>query len=626
MALHIEPSAVSMEMVIPRKELRPFAPIARPDDSLASDLYSIQTTKAQFHTKQALWRLLSQYVATFPAGKVSLFDKLGNLCALLGAICIALVFFLGRGLILLDTFGSVSVSKQVRLRAANFAGLAGAVAFATSIPFWLASTRCTPYPFEVLLLLLANVVLLRVVVKRSAFPLFIFGILLSLNIFEWQVGLFMAPLFLLLAIHSKRIGHINNAFGTALMLIGILIGMLLYFIACRFAFGGQDVTTSLVLRELHDSIKYGGTLLFGGIFESPTLLSSFCLALLPYLALIAMLIWHGNGTLVCYFALTGIFAACSLNASFSPWGASRIENSRTLPVFSYLLNSALGVYLVGKSALLAHDRFLVSPAAPLKPGEKTNSSSCRLLLWTLIAFIVWNAFGNFNEMPHKSDCFLDGIATEVACDLKDQTLVLMRENELDSLLRIHAYLNGKRIVVCDPFGDRMQPLFRAAINKESHFFRNLPKDRINAIDDTLSTTNISIFIQEWIAIDPKISSKLLVMHPDTITQTGKEAIPLLIGYYACDGKSQPDWLSVADRHLHFWEKLLESDIIYPDAPRWLRDCHLDARRQIVAEGKYLVEKLSEKGHHEKAAEALTIIQSFEKDTAPLSTPSARLFF
>lgn len=628
-AMQLEPGLVSLETTqIAKRTISPIGSGSR----ASVGTKSVTTDIIRFHTKQIFWRLASSLVAALPIGQIPVSERLNGFCALLGALCAALAFALGRGLTLFLSFHSTTLSAKNRKRAATCAGLAGAILLSTAMPFWIASTRCSPYPFEILLLLGMGYALFRASVGHRTFPLLVFGVLFGISIFEWQVGLFLAPIFLFFAFRAMLVGEVNDAYGVTNVLVGIAIGLLAYLLACHFFLAREGVPFLLAFREILFSLKYGAGLLFrGGTFESNPLLVSFCFAVLPFLAMTAMAIWRGvdsatssSGLLL--FALSCTFTVCALDLPITPWGATRTLAAHPLPVTSYLLNAAIGAYLAGQAALMAGGHFLARPKTRQHddfldddaPGDEHRDSPVgRILLWYVMVFTLCIAGWNAMKMRDWNDSFLDRVAIGAASDLGERAWILTGNDSLDSLLRIHARLQGKRIAVVNPASERALPLFRNAIDRKAETFRHLPPDDLAKLRDALATTNATAFITKWIFLDEEIGSKLIVMEADEIIHAGKIAVPAFIGFHAAPKDSETDWDELADRHLAFWATLSALPPLGADAPLWLRTDRAAARHQLAVVGRYLADKLAKDSHLDKAQKLLSAIDVLSEE--PIAT-------
>lgn len=631
MALQLEPRVVSMEMVLPRADMRPFSPIVQKGDTTISRTLP-RTKNIYFHTKQALWLLFSSFIATLPAGPIAASTGLSLFCAFLGAACVAFAFALGRGLTLLNTRGSKHFSRKNRRKASFYTGLAGAILLSTSAPFWLASTRCSPYPLETLLLLGMSYALFQAIISRNARFLFLFGILFGMNIFEWQVGLFLSPIFLFFAARAMIVGKIDGVDGTFFLLFGAAIGAMFYLFACSLVLDKEVFSTALAFQELSASLSYGMNLLGGGLFENNLLLTSSCLAVLPFLAMTAMAIWQGDGAIMGSFALAAIFSICVLDIPISPWGIANARGSDTLPIASCLFNVAIGAYLIGQSALLTRNRLRKPLYMKVREEEdfdealfikRREFSMGRFLLLYLILFGIGSVIWNIPRSNYRNNVFLDRLAADIVEGLDNNTWVLMGNCDLASLLRIHSRLLGKEVTVLDPLEEGSWATFKDAVDAPAKGFQDLPGKDLKFLSGILSPTNITGFVQEWIKRDPGISSKLLVMHPDVITLGGKTAIPSLLGFRAYD-KDAPinrDFLTV--RHFDFWHDLASLPRFGRHAPDWLKEEHDTIRGQLSSIGKYLAKSLQENGQVEEARAILGKIAPFAEDRSSRNTTQTK---
>lgn len=464
-------------------------------------------------------------------------------------------------------------------------------------------------------------VLFRVAIMRNAIFLFPFGLLLGANLFEWQIGLYLSPVILFSSFRAIRVARLNSAYCIAIELAGLAIGVAGYLFATQLLLADQGVSPFLPIHELITSLKYGISLLLGGVFESNPLLSSFCFAVLPFLATIAISLWQGDGALLFSFALAGLPTLCCSDLSISPWGAARAVNSDTLPVASYVFNAAIASYLVGYCALLSGGHFFPTQRAMKKrdreeeiSDELRDSPAARLLLWYLSLLILCTASLNYLKSTAWHDSLLNRIAQRSVEEIPDRSMVLMEVNDLDSLVRIHAYLQDKRIIVLDPFSARALPLFQKALDLETGPFADLSEDDKETLRGNLSEKNPLSFIAQWIKLDPMAGDKLEIMQPDTITHVGKDALPSLFGYRATQNADETDWASLAEHHLAFWRELETLPGISPMAPFWLRDSHLAAQRQILAVGAYLASELEKRKQPDQAKETRLVLDRLERHT------------
>ena len=559
-----------------------------------------RVVSGQFRTRHLVWRSLVAVLARrVPAGGLAF--RLNAFSALLGALTVALAFALCRGAILFINFHDSPVTSGGRKNAAFGSALVAAVALGLSAPFWLASTRATPFIFDAFLMVAMGWLLFSTLITQRPRDLFVFGLLWGVSVFETDTGIFTATMLILLAIRTMMVGAVMNVRSWCNLLVGIIAGVVAYLVAATILLGNGAQTTLLPVRELFSSVGVGFSLARGGVFGNPAMLVSIFFVVLPFGAACALAMWRdaernaaASGFLVFMLACTTAIALAK--TPISPWGIYSLDPGAFLPVAVAVIAAATAGYLASFGAILAKGRLLPPPRPPRavrrtqKPDEFSEDSVGRVIFWFTFALAVGCGLYNWREIRDDRDRIIETTAREFVSRLGARTWVASTTPALDTMLRICAWENGRPVhVIAHSVSDAETRRLEYAISRDEAF-KNLDR---KALKNALVSTNMDSFVTTWISLDPAgATSRLILDEPRLWVESGRTPVPAAIGYRALDKDEKPDWNAIAEDHVALWRAISEADtILGPAAPQRLRSARGEVRAYLCSIGESLAGQL-----------------------------------
>lgn len=560
---------------------------------------AFKVVSGEFRTRHLFWRSAVALLARkLPYGTLAY--RLNIFSAILGALTVALAFALCRGLILFINFHDSPVSSGGRKNAAFAAAIVAATALGFSAPFWLAATRATPAIFDAFLLVAMSWLLFSALISQNPRDLFFFGMLWGISLFETDTGVFTGILLLLLAIRTILVGAMMTVRIWCNMLVGMLVGMVLYIAAAVFLIGTGGAAILMPLMDLFRSVGLGFTLARGGIFGNQALLVSMFFVVLPFGATCALAMWRdaernaaAAGFLVFVLACTTAIALS--RTPLSPWGIYGHAPNVFLPVTVAVLAAATAGYLASFGAILAKGTLLPPPrprraARSAAPAEEFNETSVgRIIFWFTLVLAVVCGFLNWREIRDGRDKFIETAAREFVARMGDRTWIASTTPTLDTMLRIRSWEEHRPLhVIAHGKNDAEVRRLTAAIARDEAF-RHLNRQ---VLRDSLASTNLDSFVSAWVSLDPAASKHLILDDPNLWSSAGRIPIPDAIGYRALEEGETPDWNAIADNHVALWRALTAADaVLGPIAPERFRSMRSEVRAYICAIGETLASKL-----------------------------------
>ena len=631
-ALKMEPGRSSTQV----RQVEERASRALSDNAAAVSL-GIKENVISFRTKYLLWRLAGSCVAELPFG--SLPFRMNLFPAICGGLAALFAFAICRVLLLLLTFHVCPLSARLRKKAAMASAIAGTVTLCASAPFWIASTRFLPQAFETLLMLVAAWSLLCAAVSHREWPLVIFGGLLGLLVFETETNVFLLPLWIFFTVRAMIVGDLADERGWACLLVGLVMGVICYMGLAQFMLAREGISIFVPIKELITSTKVFRSLLLGGsLFEDQPRIVCLCFAIIPFLAAAAMAIWRSNeeagsaGGFLLFVLACMVAVGCS-SLQISPWGAYSNTDGALLPTTIYLMIAYVAAHLAGNGLLMAGGRFFSQSRGRrfgkkqrqyideedddgnVRADEHRDYPIGRVLAAFVLALSFAMAAWNYRIVRDWRDPMADKISAAIVSRLPPCTWFSSASKLLNSHIRIHARMAGQRVsVICTSDTENTLPRLAAAITRDDAFRGLATADLRGA----LVSTNTTLFISTWIALDPDIGKKLMTADARDWEAASKPVVPAIAGYKTTDDESKIDWKAIAADHIAFCNELKALGPLGPHAPLWLRQDRAEIRQQTYGVGQKLVERLSAASQKELAREVLNAVESIrEEPVAPV---------
>ncbi len=573
-----------------------------------------------YRTKYLIWRLAGETVASLPFG--SLPFRMNVFSAICGGMAAVFAFATCRVLLLLLTFHVCPLSARLRKKSAVASAFAGTVALCTSAPFWISATRFLPQAFETMMMLAAAWALVCAAVRHREWPLAIFGAIVGMLVFETETNVYLMPLWIFFAVRAMLVGDLADARGWSCLLIGIVAGVIGYMGLAQFMLAREGVGLFLPVKEFIATTKVFGNLLIGGsLFEDQPRIVCLCFAVIPFLAAAAMSIWRSNeeagssGGFLLFVLACMVAVGCS-GLQISPWGAYANTDGTTLPTTIYLMAAYVAAYLAGHGLLMAGGRFL-SPSFggrrkrrrqyaeddedDVRAEEHKDYPVGRLLSAFILVFVIGMAGWNYRVVADWREPMADKVAAALVSRIAPCTWFASSDGFLDSQIRVHARMAGKRVsVICTSDAENTLPRLASAITRDEAF-RGLATANLR---NALVSTNTTLFLSTWIGSDPAIGDKLMTADARDWESASKQVVPAVAGYKTTVGEKQPDWKAVAADHIAFWRELQDLGPLGPRAPFWLRQDRAAMRQYAYGIGQTLAARLSAASETELAREVL----------------------
>lgn len=574
----------------------------------------LRTITAEFETKHLIWNSTAKFITGLPFGNLDL--RLNGFSALLGAIAITLAFALCRGLILFLYFHDSMVSAENRKAVAMATGLITAVTLGLSTPFWLSATRFLPNTFDVLLIMAMGWFLFSSSVTQKTGLFLIFGFLWSISLFELELGPYIAIMMLFFMVRAMLVGGILNIKSWCYSLVGMVSGFVVYLMMAKYTTSASSML--LPVNELAIQLKLLKSLILdGALFEDHARLISLFLAIIPFIAVVALSIWQHveRNITTCgflIFILTCLSVLAIVPTSISPYGAYKATYPDHLPVILFILISAVASYLASIGAILAKGRLFGKGRNTSDEDDDEDGNEApvgRLLFWVILSVTLISGIVNFKEINNNNDTFIEKTSVEMAHNFDKFSWMTSTTRDLDTMIKISAHKHGSKIRVINH-------------NRGKNDYRQLQKavrfdDAFKGLDtekllSSLISTNNSAFISEWIKTDPMVGKKLILDSPAPWLASGRIPIPAIVGYRALERNETINWKTLADEHIAFWKIIKEYDSCQSSSSSFLKAKRNEIKTYLCDIGQNLAEELVKINDASKAREVLDIVEELRR--------------
>lgn len=579
-------------------------------------------------TRYRVWSLVSSLLARH-LPRPALLAWLNGLSGCLGALSVALLFALVRGLLLLITFHVSPVPSRRRKVAGNLAGLGAAVTLGSSVPFWVASTRCLPHTFDLFLLVAAGYLMLVAVIRHHEWLMTAAGILLGASLFESEAGLWMTPLMLFFAARAIRTGGLGFSHGGVALLSGMAFGTVGY-LALNWLGpqGDGGVSFLLPFREFVQNLRIMGATLGGGWIRHSRNVVVACFIILPLLASIALAIWGdhdltGISTNLLLLTLLGTTTVALTGGSISPWAIYRASPVLQLPSTLYLLVALVAGFLAGQGCLMAGGRIFPDVTRVNRrrtpEGEAPEASDSpvgRLIMGYLCILLLAAGMLNFREILDWREPLSSQVAAETIRRLGARRWVVA-DGTMNTLFRLHGHMAGRFVgLLGEEAPGRMPPGRLGEAILRDNAFAGVDGVRLR---QQVKGTNPVTFVQSLLALTPDAGEHVLVQcNPDLWRQAGQSALPDVVGYRGLPAGVAVPWEALLQEHLAFWDRIEQLPPLGRHAPVWLRGHRAGLREQLHAVGARLADELARAGRSEAAKTALDRANRIREEPLPSS--------
>jgi len=542
--------------------------------------------------------------------------------ALFGALSVALLFrYTSRWVqkrIVLDG----GLTERAPHIAGLVAGLAGAFAFATSLPLWAASTRLSVITFHGLLLLLAFNLLQDHEDKGDRWRPFALALLCGAGSAESALFLLMTPFFmvmLLLTLYKKKQSSWGRIAGLALT---GLVGTSMYGWAVA-QFAG---TEGFILAGYPGRLAVVGRMLMiqlaelQHIFPSSGWIWVLIMAFLPWLVIQFEARRGFNSrrdvsALVFHVVLIFLVLPVQFNSSSLPWSAN-LPDGR-LPVLEMLLTAMTLGYLTSFWIL----RFLEPPevadddeksSKKRKEAENTQKS-LRIMAGAIAVILVLSitaaAVMNAGSAGGRGGRFVDSYAHTLLDQLKPESW-LVTDGLIDTNLRLAARERGQEIQLINLSTERSPLQIRrlCKVIEADPSFAGETARYLNA-----ARLGCATFLQEWLASDPGAAERVLFYAPpDLLFETGLTAQAdrlIFLGVKDLETlKSRP----LLEDHRMFWANMDEL-LTGPVKGSQVKALRAALRRHVSMTANNLGVLLEDLGRPEEAYSAYLRALDFDAD-------------
>ncbi len=485
--------------------------------------------------------------------------RLNLLSVACGALCVGLFYRIVSEFV----FETITEEYSVDFaeRASTLAGVVGAVALISNVPFWSASTHLQYQTFDVLLLLVA-IALVQLFYKRQKLVfLYVAALLYGVGCVESTMFLMLLPCAVALGVivlWRSGVFTVGRFFGFALCFV---LGLGVYFLEARAFLNSAQLHlveyegTFRVLVAMLKAQKQAIQSVVPRVGWILLLLS----AVLPWIVavLLAPRALNNERTWSQYIlnlALTVLCVICLVNApAISPWGMFRATGE--LPVALYAMVAFSVAYLTAFWYLLLKVRRPPKGMTLTQATATTGEWLSIFIFWPFVVLVCVTALINYKEARGSRGEFADRFAQEVL-ERMDGRSWFIGDGLLDNHLLVWARERKQDFTLIGLEHD-MNPLYQEHIRRiaeKKSFVADKPTQ-----DRLFTTLKLGVlpFVQDWMSADKEIASKLAIYSiPDFWYNAGLMPVPnylFFVGLPELSDVKEPEKLLPA--YKAFWTEM-----------------------------------------------------------------------
>ena len=535
-----------------------------------------------------LWMSTVSLARFLPSGSAVYVLNLWS--ALCGALSVALLFrFLSRWVQkrIVPDGGLTDRSPHI---AGLVAGLAGAFAFATSLPLWVASTRLSTITFHALLLLLAFNLQQDYEDAGDRWRPFVLALLCGAGCAESAIFLLVTPFFmimLLLALYKKERCSWGRVAGLA---VCTLLGASVYGLAASHFAG----TEGFMLVGYSGRLAVVGRMLMFQLSELKAIFprSGWVLVLvMVFIPWLVVQIEARSGfykrnevaAIIFHLVLILLVLPVQFNSSALPWSGTLPQER--LPVLEMLLTAMTIGYLSAFWFL----RFFETPDLRVNESvvssrkQKENENNLKALrimsgsiAAVLLLLLTLAAVKNSASASGRNAGFVDSYVNTLLDQLNPESW-LVTDGSLDSLIRLAAYQKNRKIQLINLSAERNPLQIRqlCRLIETDPVFAGQPARYINA-----ARLGCAAFLQDWLASGSGAASQVsFYAPPDLLFEAGLNARPDHLVFLGVKDLESLKKCPFLEDHRAFWADM-EIILDGPVAGSWLNRLRAVLRRHV----------------------------------------------
>lgn len=434
------------------------------------------------------------------------------------------------------------------VKAAVIAGLVSAVAAGSAIPFWIASTRCYPHVFGIMLLLFAALMVMRYEDTGRLWRLIVFALIYGVGLAESAIFWMMAPPMLVLSLWSM-LSRARLGPKTILpVTMAGFVGCMMFFVAALMfydsegfhlsAYGGFLQIIRIMLQDHLSSIR--------GALPRVGWLIVLLMIVVPWLAAILVAARALNDErdwsfYILHIVLLGLTVMILWGVDVSPW---ELFGLSAMPVMQYVLNGMVTGYLAAYVWLLAADWWPSAQAGRFKHAVSRWAGA--VLLAPLLVFLLAVTWRNLPQASGRQTDFLSHYA-DLLLDMMDGREWLISDGSIDQIVMCRAHEREIDI-----------NLLNLAMRRNRIYIRRMQGWFDSQRLKNTAELGVLPLIQDWIQTDPEIERKAAIFSvPDLWAMVNEfSIIPNQALFLATRAPDDVDAIDLYRRHQMFWNQAI----------------------------------------------------------------------
>lgn len=509
---------------------------------------------------QPVWGVLIRLLALLPLPNLAV--SLNLFSALCAALSVGLLFRLTSS-IPHDKTPEESRASFSATRAQLLSGIAAALFFAFSIPFWTVATRAHYLTFEALFILSCTWLFFNVWTWKSRRALYAFAFLYGLGMVQSAAFILASPIFLVALFFRLWQRDMLSAKMLFTIAAWTLVGFAMIIPAALRFYGSP----AYEWREIDHFVELLWILMRD---QGRTALSAvrqvgwmliLLINILPWFVVVAFAKKTSNdrtsriGSFLLHLVVTVLGVILLFNITPSPL---TVIADGTQLVFPYLVSAIWFGYIAGYWYVMAANLTRGRDAAKwLKPVKTTWSVAILLTLGVAAVLNMPRADGRGSAAPI--------LMAEAIVESMGERDWLLSNGLLDANIYVAAAQQGKSITILNPrlSGIRPYRLYMAA---------QMGDPRLQG----LAQLGLGPLLSEWLETDPNIEQRLAILSsPEIWVDAGFYPVPEVTLFGGQRTAEPPDTEQYMVRHRSFWEALLDKPSLADEHPsgmyhRWLR--------------------------------------------------------
>lgn len=245
-----------------------------------------------------------------------------------------------------------------------------------------------------------------------------------------------------------------------------------------------------------------------------------------------------------------------------------------------------------------------------------DAAAGRLMVFAMLVLTSVMGFVNAAEVRAWREPLSSKLALAVVERLPPRTW-LVADARFNTLIRLYARMARRKVSLVansrEQAPDNVVDLHRAVVSRDSAF-AGLDHAPLHAA----LATNSAAFVHSWMALDPKVEEKLMVISSPELWETADlKAVPEVVAFRGARPSAKPSLDDLLEEHRRFWDAIESLPPAAVRMPAWLKGRRAEVRLHLAKVGDSLAALFAAAGRSAEADAILERMRRLREEPRPL---------